>query len=364
MSRNAISAFVGLAIVVCLGVVIWTASGGNSSRRVIREGEVVSADSGAGNAHSGHSGRDQSASADGSKNSKAGDKQSASRARKNATPAPASAQGTPASDGAAAGNASAKTGADAAAEDPLDGLTLEQADLLDWGITSKLIKKYGSAAELYQNLPEDKKGDLITSLWMEDKLRDEIANLLPLESDSAVRADMIMQTTPRDFASDSEELDENGEPKKDKELMDLLDKPTNTPMDAQEWLARLQLASELDNEYALKWIQDAKNTCPDKTDVMMKASSLTLRIGEETGEVNEREMKDAEEYVWLTLHQNNGSAVSADQRIEAYYALLWGPNRSRSLDFYRQQLQWEPDAQARNTLSQLISLMEAEKAAP
>jgi len=256
---------------------------------------------------------------------------------------------------------------DAAAEEAAAGPTMERAAaeaapspfeglaLFDEEVVAALVEEYGSIKAVYDLANAEERMDLIGMLAGEEMLRDEIASLLLAETDPELRRQMIDSVDPRGFFDPDFDDDYV-----DSELLDLLSRPTSTPMTEEEWMARMDLAHLILQEEGLTWAQQARTAFPDSPAVQLLADSITLHTAASLGQgsVPGNQANQAMESLYSALgNQTSMATYSADERIRAYYTLYPFDNSPvdphRTLEFYRTQMQTETDPRALDLLINL-----------
>lgn len=231
---------------------------------------------------------------------------------------------------------------------------LDELMLVDPDTVEKLLEEYGTLANLYAALSDEKRLQLIDYMLLTNQMRDNLEELLAMEENSDIRAFMISRV----FPSGSANVQNNLFGTKDMELVGILDKPTETPIGSNEWIARMKLANLVDQEYALKWAQDASLAHPDDPHVMARAATLTLKIGSSVDNVSASDIREAEDYLRNNLPVGQGQEITADERVSAYYALYFSEDRGNTLDFFNEIVQTETDQRAQGVLNELIGLLE------
>lgn len=234
--------------------------------------------------------------------------------------------------------------------------SLAEEDLLDDDTVARLLERFGSYGELYKALTPAQREELIDWLQSEEKLRENLAEILPVERDSDLRAYLLRRVEPQGFW----EGDENSEDEDfvDTEMIALLDRPTDTPIKPEEWMARTDLAVITDMEYALTWTREAKRAHPEDLQVGMQAASMTMIIGASVDGVSKSEAQGAEEYLRSALAGEQAASLSSDEKVKAYHALYWAEDKEGARDWFRTQLAAEQDPRARQTLENLLARIE------
>ncbi len=229
---------------------------------------------------------------------------------------------------------------------------------------AKWIQDKGGIVAAYTAAGTEDRQEIIDYLMGEDKLRDQLAALLPIETDSDVRAYMLERVEPKGYfgeipgtaapeqtPNDSETTDEEEE-KPDTELMALLDADPASPMNSAEWMARLQLAQMAGEEYGLKWVRKALAEGPDDPELRALASSLTITLASGLDSVTEQESGSAENY--LREHLSD-EGLSADVKIQAYHALYFAKDREAAKAYLEQSVAREQDQRVVAVLRQLLA---------
>lgn len=268
------------------------------------------------------------------------------------------------------------------ADNPSDELFLSDDEI------AAAIRKEGGAGPVYSAASASHRRDIIDYLMAEEQLRENLPALLPLEDDSVLRAYMLERTIPKGYfdaaaavpmgtdspvatgeAGDSPDaakaaagnpsIDDGPEAAAsvtvDTELQALLDQTPSTPMEADEWLARLDLALMTDEAFGLAWARKARDEGPGDASVQALAASILLNLAQGDPAIGDDEQHRAQQ----TLTDSLATAVSAgsidpNQRIRAYYALYFAPLRVEARDFLTKQRALETDPHARQTLNQLL----------
>lgn len=234
-------------------------------------------------------------------------------------------------------------------------LSLEEVDLFDPEIVGLLVEKYGSYADLYRLLNSEQRQNLVDFLQLTNELRDHFGPLMEVEQDSDLRAFMLVRVLPNSLgiSGGGDLLDTT-----DRELIAILDQPTKTEINPDEWIARMHLANLIDPEYALNWTRDAAVAYPEDLQTNFTASTFTLKIGATVDSVSSREREIAEDFLTTNLSGENAEKISSDDRISAYYGLFFSENQDKSLKFFKERLVNESDSKAKGILEGLISMME------
>ncbi|MGF1572658.1 MAG: hypothetical protein ACFCU1_06255 [Sumerlaeia bacterium] len=232
---------------------------------------------------------------------------------------------------------------------------LNDADLMNPDMVSQLVDKYGSYAELYRLLNEEQRTILIDFLQFKNELRDHLGPILGMEESSDVRAFMLLRVQPNSIGISSRDdlLDTV-----DRDLIAIMDQPTLSAINELEWVSRMQLANQIDGEYALNWTRDAANAFPEDLETNFVANSLTLKIGASVDSVSINEREKAENYLKKSLLSEQAQEINPDDRIAAYYSLSWVDDKNKSLEFYRERVELESDPKAKGILEGLISFIE------
>ncbi len=241
----------------------------------------------------------------------------------------------------------------------------------------KLIEIEGSVRAAYQKCDRDGRESLIDYLMAEEKLRANLPDLLLSEADTDLRAFMLLRVEPEGyFASEEEEAgagageksganegkieadasssDEEEEKVLDEELRALLDEKPSTAMGTEEWKARLELALLLGEDYAARWVRDALEQNPDNAEIRSLASLMLLNLAAAQEEFGPSEAREAQEYLCGNFEQ----IANPQERIRAYQALLFSPDREAALVSLRARLGAEPDARARRALERVVAMLE------
>lgn len=229
-------------------------------------------------------------------------------------------------------------------------------DLFDEEDVAKLLEEYGSIKAIYDLATKEEREDLIDMLMGEDLLRDEIASLLPGETDPELRLYMIDRVDPRNFYDDSDEYDDYV----DTDLLDLLNQPTATPITEDEWLARMDLAHLIEDAEGYRWAQQGKRAFPNSDEVQLLGNVITLNVAASVDNVVPRgEATSAMEFVYSQVFGENAlSRFDPFDRMQAYNSVYpFDPtgvvDPQRTLDYYRQQMQHETDPRALEMLADL-----------
>jgi len=235
-------------------------------------------------------------------------------------------------------------------------------DFTDPDVVAKFLEEYGTIGDLYRAAPKESREELIDYLIDQEQLRAELASILPAEEDSAMRSYILDRVEPDGFF-DSEREEDLDNPEIDDELIALLENPTATPIGREEWLSRMELAHLIDDQYALNWVRDGLDVFPGDKDVALLAHALTLTIGATLGNLSNEELNQSSDYLYSTLGGAAFATYNSDQRIRAYYALYWVPDRASSAAFYTATLAVESDPRARDVLTGLIDRINSQAAA-
>ncbi len=233
-------------------------------------------------------------------------------------------------------------------------LDLADEDLLETETVNRLLLVFGSYEELYKAIGTLQREDLIDYLVREEQLRDEVAHLLPVEKDTETRAFMLRRVLPEGLFDSSTGDDEPI----DRELMALLDQPTDSAIGPEEWLARMDLAEILDPKYALDWTRDAQKAHPGNPDVGIHAASMTMTIGMSVDDVSKEEREQAESRIINYLSNSTPDQFNASQRKRAYMALYWSDDKEGTRDFFQTRLESESDYDVRRILENLIARLD------
>lgn len=213
-----------------------------------------------------------------------------------------------------------------------------------------LVKELGGIAELYAVAPADVRMQLVEYLAFMDQLREHLPAILPIELDSDTRSDILMKVVPKDFFN----MDVDGVPDLDQELVDLLDQPTPTPIDEDEWLTRLELARLVDDNVALRWARDAKAVFPNSPTVQLHASATLLQLAGGGTNVSSTEVQQARTYLDNRIRAEDWTQTSPSERVRAYHGLYWSGDPAAAIASYEAALAVEPDGQPRRVLEQLL----------
>lgn len=235
-------------------------------------------------------------------------------------------------------------------------LSFEDLSLLDPDTLDRLLEEYGDYASIYALMNLEQRQELIDVLNLKDQLREQLGPLIAIEENSDMRAFMLVRVLPDMTIGDNDSDLFNTV---DRDLLAILDRPTNTTIEGPEWIARMHLSNITDQGYALDWVRDASVAHPDNQEVNFVASSLTLKIGASIEGVTDRERAEAENYLKDTLLGDTSEQISPDDRTAAYYNLYWGENKEETLNFYREKLASETDPNAIRTLQGLIDRIES-----
>ncbi len=226
-------------------------------------------------------------------------------------------------------------------------------DILDDRDLRALLKEFGGWEALYRAGTEQERAELVVALGMEDKLRDELPNILPLEPDSDMRAMMLHRVAPKDYYED---LDPDTDVV-DHELIALLELDLGTPLEKDEWLARLDLASIAQGEYGVEWTRRALRS--GDPDVEFLAAVLQVNLNKLTDVVSPAEARRAEDRLFETLGPESDGEWDVMQRIRGYQALMFSSDPDRTLEFYRERLSEERDPRGTEALGRFIETLES-----
>lgn len=242
------------------------------------------------------------------------------------------------------------------------------------------IKEKGGVIPAYVAAAPDHRADFIDFLSEGESLRESLPGLLALETDSDLRARMIEATVPEGYfdeaiavAGGATPLPETGAtgdspepslptPVIDTQLQALLDQAPLTPMKADEWIARLDLAAITDDAYGLSWVRKARDNAPADAPVQALASSYLLSFAQDDRlDVTEDEQQWAVQTLCGALVADS---LNSDQRIQAYYALFSAPDRGQAREFLAGQRNEESDPVVRQTLDQLLDRWDGKLTSP
>jgi hypothetical protein len=250
------------------------------------------------------------------------------------------------------------------------------------------IQEKGGVVPVYAGASASHRQDIIDYLMAEEQLRDNLPALLPLETDTALRAYMLERTIPKGYFDDAksvpmgtdlaggtgeasrspdtpetafdasavvDDASEAASAAIDGELQALLDQTPSTPINADEWLARLDLALMTDDAFGLAWARKAREEASGDVSVQALAASILLNLAQGDSTITDDEQQRAQQILTDSL-ASAGSAGTIDpnQRIRAYYALYFAPERVEARDFLTKQRALETDPRALQTLNQLL----------
>ncbi len=235
-------------------------------------------------------------------------------------------------------------------------LTLYEEDLLDDDVVARLLEEFGSYAAIYEAVTPAQREELIDWLSGEEQLREYVGDLLPLERDSDLRAYMVRRVEPKGFWDGDENADD--EDYVDSDLIAILDRPTDTPINAEEWMARTDLANLIDYDYTLQWTREARLAHPDDLSVNLQSASLTMTINSSIEGVSAGEVAAAEDYIRDSFTGPRAGEMTSDERVRGYFSLYWSEDRENTRDFYRERLEDEDDPRARQTLESLLDRLD------
>lgn len=212
------------------------------------------------------------------------------------------------------------------------------------------ITQQGGVLPAYLKATGEEREFFVDYLMAEDRLRAELPRLLPIEQDSSLRAYMLERTDPAGYFDAPD--DENQPAAIDSELMVLLDSPAPTAMNTEEWVARVELAARIDDEYGLRWARRAWESGPDDAELRRLNASLMLNLGASIEGVTPDELRRAEAYLYENLLVTE---TRADERIRGYQSLFFAPDRARARAFFEQRLSEESDPAARTALEVMLT---------
>jgi hypothetical protein len=228
---------------------------------------------------------------------------------------------------------------------------LADFNLLDTEDLAKLLEAYGSFEELYRAADGDQRLALAMYLAHEDAMRDYIGPLLAIEADSDMRAFLLMRTLPEGYFDEPDP--ENPFPRDD-DLMRILDSPMETPIELDEWMARMELALDLDYEYALRWVRDGQRLFPDNPEMQLLASTMLVNLGASLGTLSDTEVRAAEQSLYNSLSGPGAEQFTPGQRMRGYWALVFAQDRARTREFFNQRRAQETSPQVRDLLDNLL----------
>ncbi len=237
-----------------------------------------------------------------------------------------------------------------------EDLSLYEEDLLDDDVVARLHEEFGSYSALYAAITPTQREELIDWLSGEDMLREEVGTLLPIERDSDLRAYLLRRVEPKGFWDGDEHADDDEYV--DADLIAILDNPTDTAINSEEWMARMDLATLIDPEYALQWTRESRLAHPDDMSVNMLAATHTMTLASSIEGVTAGETAAAENYIRETFTGPRAGELTSDERVKGYYALYWSPDREETREFYRGRLEHEDDPRARQTLEGLLERLD------
>ncbi|MFH0793577.1 MAG: hypothetical protein V2A74_06045 [bacterium] len=222
-----------------------------------------------------------------------------------------------------------------------------------------VIEAKGGVFPAYVEADAEGREDLIDYLVSEDTLRKELAQLLLSETDSELRAYMLERVDPEGYfdAPDDaggEEGAEDREPKVDEELKTVLDAAPLSEMGVAEWLARLDLALQVDDAYAVEWARKALREGPDDPHVRLLASSLVVSLSQSVGGLETEQLASAVENLFENIRSSD---VESGERIRGYYALFMSSDQGRARHFLEEQLTREISAEEREVINSLLTQM-------
>lgn len=228
---------------------------------------------------------------------------------------------------------------------------IAEYNLLDTEDLAKLLEAYGSFEELYRAADGEQRLALAMYLAHEDAMRDYIGPLLALETDSDMRAFLLMRTLPEGYFDEPDP--ENPFPRDD-DLMRILDGPMETPIELDEWMARMELALDLDYDYALRWIRDGQRLFPDNPEMQLLASTMLVNLGASLGTLSDTEVRTAEQSLYNSLSGPGAEQFTPGQRMRGYWALVFAQDRTRTREFFNQRRTQETSPQVRDLLDNLL----------
>jgi len=227
-------------------------------------------------------------------------------------------------------------------------------DIMDADDLAELLAEYGGWPNLYRAATSEERAELIVALDLGDGgVRGQIGGLLGLETDSDLRAMMISRTDPEGFFDEALE-----EAPVDEELIALLRAEAATPVERDEWIARMQVASLAQEAFGVEMTRRAIAEYPDDAVVRLWASALQLSLNRMVEGVEPQEAASAENFLFAQLGGEGAGRFSANERIQGYSALLFSSDPAVARDFLRDRIDRDPDPQAQATLRQLVELLD------
>ncbi|MDK2971183.1 MAG: hypothetical protein PWP23_938 [Candidatus Sumerlaeota bacterium] len=218
----------------------------------------------------------------------------------------------------------------------------------------ELLEEFGSIEGLYAAAPADIRQQLVNYLLYTGELREHLADILPIETDSLARADILMKVTPEGFFDPENE----GNIPIDRELISLLDSTMPTPITEDEWLARMELARLIDPDYAMEWAREADDVFPTSDPVKINAAATTLMLSGAGADVSDSERREAESYLFAQMSSPSWQDTDSNDRIQAYYGIYWATDQDRARQIYESALETEDEGEARDVVENLLTLLE------
>lgn len=217
-------------------------------------------------------------------------------------------------------------------------------DLGDDRDVRELTASMGSLAAVYQAATPDEREDLLALLQSTGRLRRDLAALLPLENDTALRATMLGAIDPQGYFQGAAN---------DPELEALLDAPTSTPIGEAEWVARIDLAARLSPHALTRTIANL-NAANAATPATQLAIDVARVRSTDTGAGARSLRDDARRRLRVDFEEGRYDSVDGDLAARGYEALATAPDAAADLDWWVARLAAEQRPPARAALVRII----------
>lgn len=217
-------------------------------------------------------------------------------------------------------------------------------DLSDDRDVRQLVASMRSMGAVYAAATPDEREDLLGLLQSTGRLRRDLGELLPVESDSAARAMILGAVEPKGYFEGRAN---------DPELEALLEAVPATPIGEAEWLARIDLAGRL-SPAALERTLARLSTAGNETPATRLLADVWRAQSTETGPAARTRREAARQSLRGDFDAGAYDDVDASLAARGYQALATGPDAARDIDWMVSRLAREHRPAARDALARAI----------
>jgi len=224
---------------------------------------------------------------------------------------------------------------------------------LDGGQVADLIDEFGVTA-VYERLYYYNRESMIDTLFFQQNLREHAVDLLALEEEENLRLMLIESLEPDYVPREANSYDPD---QIDREFLEILNAPTETPITGEEMNSRLVLAGLVSDDAALDFARKAQQQFPDDKSVTLVSSAHMLTYESEYAPLSSAERDEASEnIVRLVTDENYLNDFHSDYRLMGYRAIAEFSDTDRAISLLQNALERETDERLRGEIEKFIAV--------